>query len=53
MSAAVLVVVLKVLNVADRVYNRIFEAISRENLNELLSEKLNKLSAIIFDMIKH
>jgi hypothetical protein len=54
MSSAVLVVVLKILNLDDRPYNQIFDAIVGElsDDQQQSASELNQLSAIIFDFIK-
>lgn len=50
LAGAVVVVVMKILNVDDRIYNRVFEATAL--VEETAAKNLNQFSAIIFDFVK-
>lgn len=52
MASAVLMVMLKILQVADRIHNQVFDAVSIKLGGGNSSIQLNQLSAIIFDFIK-
>lgn len=52
LATSVLVVVLRILNVSDRIHNRVFDAIRVELNEDQAASRVNKLSAIIFELIK-
>ena len=49
LAEAVVIVVMKILNVSDRIYNNVFEA---TGLVGEAAKNLNQFSAIIFDFVK-
>lgn len=51
-ASAVLMVALKILQVPDRIHNRVFDAVSAKLDIEESSVNLNQLSAIIFNLIE-
>lgn len=45
-------VALRIIHVSDRIHNRVFDAISIDFGDEEAAFKLNKLSAILFEIVK-
>jgi hypothetical protein len=52
LSAAVMMVVMKILSAPDRILNRLFDAVTHELNEREAPGRINSLSAIIFDFIK-
>lgn len=51
LASAVLVVVIKILNMPDRTYNQVFDGIAGND--QVLATRINQLSAIVFKFVIH